>query len=342
MASTTATAETEDLIFLTPLFREKIWGGRRLEREFGHGLPDGPIGEAWVISAHPALDCPIASGPGAGMTLFELWKARPELFGNHPSEIFPLLVKIIDAEEDVSIQVHPDDAYARSHHLEDGGKYECWYILDADPGATIIVGQRAGSPEELHRLVEEGRWDEVVNEIPIAAGDFLAIAPGTVHAVKRGTLLLEIQQPSDITYRLYDYDRPDAEGKLRELHVERALEVVDFSLEPPERAFKAEDAMARKVRVPATSPLLWGKPLAGSLRLEENPYFSVDLVQSMGVFTLPLEGPFQCVSVIEGEGSLNGHAVAKGDHLIVACGVRELKLEGTLRLVLARPAGISG
>ncbi len=331
---------TSNLIHLEPFFKETIWGGRLLAREFGYDIPDGSVGEAWIVSAHPHGQSRVVRGPGAGMTLGELWRAQPQLFGiahETPTERFPLLVKIIDAAQDVSIQVHPDDAYAEAHGLEDGGKYECWYILEAKPGATIIVGQTAKDATELKGRIERNEWGEILNEIPVAAGDFFAIAPGTVHAVKAGTMLLEIQQPSDITYRLYDYDRTDAKGQARELHVERALEVVDFTLEAPTQGFKAHEAMARELGPISKAPLLWGRHQTGVVPLEENPRFSVDLVQVMGSFTQPLTASFTCVSVVDGEGSANGETVRKGDNLIAPTDVRALELEGTMRLVLSAP-----
>ncbi len=235
--------------------------------------------ECWGISAHANRDCRIATGPLAGMFLSQVWDERPELFGGldgdrfpllvkildatddlsvqvHPGDVyaaehengslgktecwyvidcdddatiivgqraaswderpelfggldgdrFPLLVKILDATDDLSVQVHPGDVYAAEHENGSLGKTECWYVIDCDDDATIIVGQRAASREELAAAIEEGRWGEVLNEIPIHPGDFFQIDAGTVHAIKRGTVILETQQSSDVTYRLYDYD----------------------------------------------------------------------------------------------------------------------------------------
>ena len=187
------------IITLEPVFKEKIWGGRKLETEFGYTIPAGPVGECWAISAHPNGDCTITSGDHAGKTLSWLWANHRELFGGAEGEVFPLLVKIIDAADDLSIQVHPDDAYAAEHENGSLGKKECWYVLDADEGATIVVGQRARDRAEFAAMVEEGRWDELLNEIPIHAGDFFQIDPGTVHAIKAGTVVLESQQSSDVT-----------------------------------------------------------------------------------------------------------------------------------------------
>jgi len=154
-----------DLLFMEPVFHGKIWGGRKLEEMYGYEIPDGPVGECWGISAHPNGDCKIASGPLAGMFLSQAWDERPELFGGLDGDRFPLLVKILDATDDLSVQVHPGDAYAAEHENGSLGKTECWYVIDCDDDATIIVGQRAASREELAAAIEEGRWGEVLNEI---------------------------------------------------------------------------------------------------------------------------------------------------------------------------------
>ena len=222
-----------DLIKLKPIFHEKIWGGRQLETVFGYDIPDGTIGECWAISAHPNGDCEIEEGTYAGHTLSWLWDNHRELFGGIEGKEFPLLIKILDAKDDLSIQVHPNDAYAAEHENGSLGKTECWYVLDCDDDATIIVGQRAKDREECAQMIEEGRWGDLLNEVPIHKGDFFQIDSGTVHAIKTGTLILETQQSSDVTYRLYDYDRPGADGKLRPLHIQQSLDCIDFDAQAP-------------------------------------------------------------------------------------------------------------
>lgn len=310
----------ESIIELVPVFKEKIWGGRKLETEFGYEIPAGPVGECWAISAHPAGDDEIASGEYAGRTLSWLWDEHRELFGNCEGDRFPLLVKIIDAKDDLSIQVHPDDDYAAEH--EDGslGKKECWYVLSAEPGQTIVVGQRAHSREEFAQMVEEGRWSELLNEIPIKAGDFFQIDPGTVHAIKGGTVILESQQSSDVTYRVYDYDRKQDDGTLRPLHMQQALDVIDFDC----------------------APLTSGEvELSGPVTtLEQNECYTVDLVR-VGEDGCPAElavetpHPFTCISVIEGEGVVNGREVKKGTHLLALSACDALELSGTMQVVLS-------
>ncbi|MDO4539372.1 MAG: mannose-6-phosphate isomerase, partial [Coriobacteriales bacterium] len=185
-----------ELVFVKPIFHEKLWGGRRLEEEYGYELPDCLVGECWAISAHPHGDCKIVGGAWDGMTLSQLWAEHREVFGGLEGDRFPLLIKVLDAQDDLSIQVHPDDAYAAENENGSLGKRECWYVLDAKEGGDIVVGQRAKNRAEFEQLVEEGRWDDLLNRVPIKKGDFFQIDPGTVHAILGGTLVLETQQSS--------------------------------------------------------------------------------------------------------------------------------------------------
>lgn len=312
----------EAIITLTPVFKEMLWGGRKLETEFGYDIPDGSIGECWAISAHPNGDCTIASGEYAGHTLSWLWANHRELFGNCEGDRFPLLIKIIDAKDDLSIQVHPDDAYAAEHENGSLGKKECWYVLSAEEGQQIVVGQRAHSREEFAQMVEEGRWDDLLCRIPIKKGDFFQIDAGTVHAILGGTVILEVQQSSDITYRVYDFDRRQADGSLRELHMAQALDVIDFGREPLESG-----------EVP---------PAEGPVQtLESNDRYTVDLVHVGEAFGGPAElevatpHPFTCISVIEGAGTLNGEPVKKGTHLLALAACEKIELAGAMQVVVS-------
>ena len=309
-----------DLIFLEPVFHEKIWGGRRLATEFGYDIPDGPIGECWAISAHPHGDCVVVGGEYDGMHLSEVWDGHREAFGSMEGDRFPLLIKILDAEGDLSVQIHPDDAYAAEHENGSLGKRECWYVLDCEPDATIIVGQNAKDPEEFRAMVDAGRWDELLNELPIHKGDFFQIDPGTVHAIKHGTMILETQQSSDVTYRLYDYDRVTEDGTKRELHIDRSCDVVDYGVVAPASGEVDVVADDRGVAV-----------------LESNEDYTVETVDVDGSLELAEDAPFLCVSVIAGEGTANGHAVKAGSNVIVPSTGPTLFLEGSMRLVVSRP-----
>lgn len=304
------------LIFLNPVFHKKIWGARHLADDFGYDIPDGKVGECWAISAHPNGDCTVAAGPFQGTTLSQLWDAQPALFGHVAYERFPLLVKILDANDDLSIQVHPDDDYARVHEHGSFGKSECWYVLAARPGATIIVGQKAHSREEFKSLVDQGKWDELLNEIPVHAGDFFQIDPGCVHAVKAGTIVLEPQQSSDITYRVYDYDRRQKDGSLRELHMRQSLDTINYH-----------------------APLLTdGKVMAleegGLTLLCACKRYVVRRLRVAGSKHLRPRAPFSCVSIVEGEGSVCGVPVHKGSHMIASARATSLDFEGEMTAIL--------
>lgn len=308
----------DSIITLEPVFKNMLWGGRKLETEFGYDIPEGQVGECWAISAHPNGDCTIASGAYAGHTLSWLWAEHRELFGNAEGDRFPLLIKIIDAADDLSIQVHPDDAYAAEHEDGSRGKKECWYVLSAEPGGTIIVGQRARSREEFAQMVEAGRWDELVYEIPVHAGDFFQIDAGTVHAIKGGTVILETQQSSDITYRVYDFDRKQADGSLRELHLDKALDVINYGAELP-----ASGEVAA-----SEGPLT---------TLEQNECYTVVRATVAGELAVPVSYPFTCVSVIEGEGTLCGELVRKGSNLLALSACRELVFAGDMQVIISHP-----
>ena len=309
------------LLVLEPVFVEKIWGGRKLATEFGYPIPDGPVGECWAISAHPHGDCPVAEGPYVGNTLSELWRDHRELFGAAPGDRFPLLVKILDASDNLSVQVHPGDAYASEHEGGSLGKRECWYVLDADDDAQIVVGQHARSREEFTQLVADGRWDELLNEVPIHAGDFFALEPGTIHAILAGTLILETQQSSDVTYRVYDFDRVDACGRSRDLHLAQSLDVVDYAAEPPSSG---------EVTVPE---------LGGITHLLHNDSFDVlrVRVREDAPVAIDQRWDYLCVSVVEGAGALalgkETRALAKGDHFIALFGAGELCFSGEMTLI---------
>ena len=315
---------SRDLIFPAPVFHEKIWGGRKLATDLGYDIPNGPIGECWAISAHPNGDCVVSGGVWDGLRLSELWDCHRELFGNAEGDRFPLLVKVIDAKDNLSVQVHPDDAYAAEHENGSLGKRECWYVLATEPNTQIVIGQRARDRAELARMIEEGRWDDLLNLVPCHPGDFFRIEPGTVHAIQGGTLLLETQQSSDVTYRVYDYDRVQDDGSPRELHVRQSLDVVDYDLPAP---------VSGEVTAPEVD---------GVTELMTCPSFVVDRVHVFGEKRMEQRWPFLCASVIEGSGSVRAsaagvtHEVARGTHFLAPAGCGELALSGEMTLITSR------
>jgi mannose-6-phosphate isomerase len=228
----TATIEREPLV-LAPLLTSAIWGGRALVADYGKpGDPAALLGESWECWDRNE----VAAGPYAGETLAEL-RARfgSELTGPaDPALPFPVLTKIIDARQPLSVQVHPDDAYAQRVEGQPFGKAECWYILAAEPGAELVLGwTHDTSRAEVERRIADGSLGEILRRVPVSAGDAFYLPPGTLHAIGAGIQLFETQQASDLTYRLFDWNRTGADGKPRELHVAKAVDVLDFRATHP-------------------------------------------------------------------------------------------------------------
>jgi mannose-6-phosphate isomerase class I len=306
-----------EVIFLEPVLKETVWGGMRLA-EYGYQLPSDHVGECWAISSHPNGDCKIAGGAWDGMTLSKLWNEHRELFGSLDGDVFPLLTKIIDAKEDLSIQVHPDDAYAAEHENGALGKTECWYVLDAKPDATIVIGHNARTAEEMRDMIENQRWSEFIREIPVKKGDFFQIEPGTLHAIKGGTLILETQQNSDITYRVYDYDRL-SNGQKRELHLKQSMDVIKVPYQP----FVPRDEDVRTTANKAFCTLV------------NSRYYSVWSVSVDGSLEIVQDQHFMLVSVISGAGAIDGRAIGKGTHLILPKTCANVTVTGNLELIVS-------
>ena len=306
----------KSILFLEPVFKQMIWGGRQLADQFGYEIPGGNTGECWAVSAHPNGDCVVREGAYQGKTLSQLWREEPGLFGNSDLDRFPLLVKIIDAKDDLSIQVHPDDAYAGENENGSLGKTECWYILDCPEKASLVVGHNAGSRQELQEMIEQERWGELIREIPVKKGDFIQINPGTVHAIKGGLMILETQQNSDITYRVYDYGRL-TDGKPRQLHVKQSIDVI--TVPAPSAADSVKSALAL--------------PENTLNELISCDYYTVWKLDVAGVMSFEQTHPFLIMSVIEGEGSVDGRRICKGDHFILPQGYGTAELRGEMTLI---------
>lgn len=288
-----------ELIFLETELKKMIWGE-----------------EQWVISANEKGDCRIKNEGWRGKTLSALWKEAPELFGNIKKEYFPLLVKVIKAREDLSIQVHPDDVYAEEHEEGSPGKNECWYILECEKDSYLIVGHNAVSRQELRQMIEEGRWMSLFRKVPIKKGDFIKIDAGTLHAIKGGITLLEIQENSDITYRVYDYGRKK-DGKPRELHTQKALDVIKVPAGSTETSiYRAEAICKNQEEI-----------------LGENAYYKVFRIYVSDSFQMEQRFPFLIVSVVEGSGRINNMHIKKGDHFIIPAGYGTSEFKGEMELI---------
>ena len=214
---------------------ERIWGGRRLETLYGKRLPHGaPIGESWEIVDRPEAQSVVHSGPWRGRSLHELWQHhRAEVFGDVPdAPRFPILIKLLDAQDTLSLQVHPPAEIAAE--LAGEPKTECWYIADATPAAELYAGMKAGSSRgAFEEAIKRGNAEEHVHRVPVKPGDAMFLPSGRVHAIGAGNVIVEVQQNSDTTYRVFDWNRTNADGTTRTLHVEQSLRSIDFDdLEP--------------------------------------------------------------------------------------------------------------
>lgn len=275
-----------------PVFKQTLWGGERILSYKGISSDRTTIGESWELSALPGSESVVCGGEYAGTTLPELIdRLGPTLVGKHNYDRFgrdfPLLVKFIDARDDLSIQVHPDDKLAQRRYGRNG-KTEMWYVIDAEPGASLISGfSRPITMDEYDRRVADDTLSEVLARHSITAGDVFFLPAGRVHSIGRGALIAEIQQPSDVTYRISDFGRVDAAGRPRELHTEQAREAIDFRVE--------SDYRTRYVRRENQE-----------VRLASTPYFSTSLYEvdrPIACDWSPLDS-FVCLIFIKGKARL--------------------------------------
>lgn len=309
-------------LFLKPVFKERIWGGTALKSDFNYNIPNENTGECWAISAHPHGTSIIENGPFAGIALNELWKKQPELFGHPKEEVFPLLTKILDANMDLSVQVHPEDSYAKVNENGDLGKTECWYILDCKEDAHMILGHNAKTKEELINQIKEGEWSGLLRRVKIKPGDFFYVPSGTIHALCEGTLVLETQQSSDTTYRVYDYDRKDHEGNLRELHLNKAIDVTTVPHQETEVEFKTEEKENIKINT-----------------FVDSEFFTVYKWDITGKAYLTYNDQYLLLSVINGNGKLihsgEEYSLSKGSNFIIPVGFGEFVLDGDCEIIVS-------
>lgn len=283
----------KELLKFVPVRKDPVWGS-----------------EYWTVSAHPSGDCRVAEGTYAGMKLSELWEAHRELFGNTEGDRFPLLVKVIDAKKDLSIQVHPDNAYANEHENGSLGKSECWYIMEAGRDGRLALGHHAKSRAQADEWIKAGRWDDFIRYIPVETGEFIQIDPGTVHSICGGIKLTEIQQNSDITYRLYDYGRL-VDGKERPLHIRESLDVIGIPDKSGENIFH-------------------DFPVNG----HKTPYYQVRKHVIETQCELEQTEAFQIISAVKGSGEIDGVTIREGESLIVPCGYGTYRITGQTEILI--------
>ena len=217
---------------LKPSAKDYLWGGNRLNDEFAKEIELAPLAETWECSTHPDGPSFVATGEYKGKTLTEVLKNHPEFLGSHPKTKgeLPILIKFIDAKNDLSVQVHPTDEYANEHENGQLGKTEMWYVLDADKDASLVYGLSHSTDKEvIKEAIESGTVEKYLQKVPVKKDDVFFIEAGTIHAIGAGALIAEIQENSNLTYRMYDYNRVGKDGKKRELHIEKALDVANLN-----------------------------------------------------------------------------------------------------------------
>lgn len=327
---------------LQPAGKDYLWGGTRLKEEFGKDLPLDPLAESWECSTHPDGLSYAASGAFKGQSLAQVLKDHPDFVGTHPrtkekvpgagiEENFPVLIKFIDANKDLSVQVHPTDAYARQYENGQNGKTELWYILDADEGARIIYGLSSPvSAQALCRGIADGSVGKYLQKVPVRKDDVFLVEAGTIHAIGAGVLLVEIQENSNLTYRLYDYDRVDKNGRKRPLHLDKALAVANLHGSPLPRQ------PLRTLRY---------KPGEASELIARCPYFEVHrrILRTEGTRSVSFRADdlsFHVLLCLEGSGQLRCEdemlPITKGSCFFVPAGSAEILLQGQLQLLDVR------
>lgn len=315
---------TRKPFLLSPVGKDYLWGGSRLNDDFGMQLPMNPLAEAWVCSTHPDGR---SVATGTGETLSAMLEENPNWLGTHPLSItggkveLPVLIKLIDAHRNLSVQVHPDDEYAWKNEGQPG-KTEMWYVLDAKPGSTLVYGfNRDVTEQQVREGIESGRIETLLNHVPVHRNDVFYIPAGTVHAIGEGALIAEIQQNSNVTYRLYDYNRG------RETHVDKSLAVANRK----NSAVPRQPMRVLKYKNGAASELL------GRCR-----YFQVErlLLNTEGRKTPEFraeQNSFHALLCVDGCGVLFGDGIDlpffKGDCLFVPADSIPLRLHGYAQLL---------
>lgn len=308
-------------LFLKPIFHEKIWGGSRL-KEFGYDLPSDYIGEVWGISAHPNGKCEILNEPYRGQTLDQVWDEHRELFGDFPSQEFPLITKIVDARESLSVHVHPDDAYAYENENGQYGKSECWYIIDAEEDAEIIYGLNTQSKETAIDKIDEADYDSLFNKVKVKAGEFYFIPAGTIHSIGAGVLVYETMQSSDVTYRVFDYDRAQDSGDKRELNQVKAKEVIEIANE--------------SINIPTDTEIIENHKRT---QLVSNDFFTIVKWNISGTLNYMKPREFVLISVLKGEGQviIDGEVfdLVQGQNFILTSDDLDTIFEGQYELIVS-------
>ena len=302
---------------MEPVYKQYIWGGTNLKELYGKNTPGGNAAESWEVSCHPNGFSTVANGEYAGQTLAEAASALgKDLLGATIStdEKFPLLLKILDANDKLSVQVHPEDGYAMVHENGEKGKTEMWYVMECKPGAKLVYGFKDDiTPDAFKASIENNNLEYILNTVAVSKGDAFFIPAGTVHAIGEGIIIAEIQQNSDTTYRVYDYNRKDANGNGRELHIQKALDVSNTNgSRGNERAAGTEVKVGGNVRT-----------LLASCK-----YFNFEKLEIEERSAECTNGRMEILIAADGDGTISGVEFKKGDSFVIPAALNEYVIEG--------------
>ena len=322
------TWKTDEPFLLKPAYKDYLWGGEKLKTEYHKETDLSPLAESWECSTHPD-GTSLALIDQNEIPLTEVLKRHPEILGTHPRtrDTLPILIKLIDAKKDLSVQVHPDDDYARIQEHGSLGKSEFWYVLEAEPGASLVYGfSQDMTEEQVRQGIADGTIRKYLQKVPVKRNDVFFVQAGTVHAIGKGIVIAEIQESSNLTYRLYDYNRRDRNGNLRELHIDKALDVLNLhsSAEP-----------VQPMR------LLNYQPGFASEFLTRCRYFQVERIllsaEASEVSYYTDSSSFEVLMCVQGQGVLKGKKLRipfrKGDTIFVPADSEALSFSGKAELL---------
>lgn len=311
----------------TPDFKERVWGGKKLQTFFNKDIPYEHTGESWEVASHDNGQSIICNGELKGMTLNEVINKYPIEIIGHTLESnykFPLLIKLIDAKEKLSVQVHPDDNYAKKVEHGELGKSEAWYVLEADEGAKLIAGLKDEVDKATFvKALENNNLETVLNEVRVQKGDVIDIPAGFVHAIGGGILLAEVQQNSDTTYRVYDWNRVGLDGNKRELHVDKSLDVIDFEGKHSKSLVSGisieKDGYIHKCYI-------------------SNEYFSLEKITVLEKYAQDNKpNRFEVFICIDGHGIVQykgiQYSIKKGDSMMIPAHIKQFNIQGKVELL---------
>ena len=303
------------VLFFKPIPRPAIWGHTLVKDYFGYDdFPIG-IGQSWSFSALKEASTICTSEPYVGKTLLELWEAHQELFGYHKGD-FPVIISLVGPEDDLSIQVHPDDKHAKDAGFP-CGKNEAWYFIEAKEGANIVYGHHAKDEDDLRGYIQEDKWDQLIKHLDVHQGDFVYLPAGLLHALRKGSIVYEIQQATDITYRFYDYHRKDENGHERELHLEQAIQCLSY---------RPEDMINN------ITPIINEYPHCKETVYISNESFTVTGLEITGDYSYICQD-YQLATVVKGKGVVDCQDIQLGDNFLIPANTK-VQFDGEMTIMM--------